>query len=143
MTANTNMHNLTTLVKRYVRVQLLSTSFMPTRRLIAPLESLGSLLTGTCHPRLEAATSRLEDMATSIDSSHPSTVAAISGTGVASPGKSDTATPREAPPAEALPPSITDFDKFLDGDVKTFVEASQKIGGLVEQQVKLSNTDPL
>lgn len=95
MTANTNMHNLTTLIKR-----------------------------------LEAATSRLEDMATSIDSSHPSTVAAIASSAGALTDIPETA----APPV--LPPSIADFDKLLEQDVKAFVNASEKVGGLVEQQAR-------
>jgi adenylyl cyclase-associated protein len=87
--------------------------------------------------RLEAATSRLEDMATSVDSSHPSTVAAISSSAVALPGSSTTAAAAAAPSPDPLPPSIADFDKILEQDVKAFVNASEKIGGLVEQQAWL------
>jgi adenylyl cyclase-associated protein len=91
--------------------------------------------------RLEAATSRLEDMATSIDSTHPSTVAAISSSAVA-PESGTTGTPAEGPSAEKLPPTIADFDKVINGEVKTFVAASEKLGGLVEQQAwaELSST---
>ncbi len=84
--------------------------------------------------RLEAATSRLEDMATSIDSSHPSTVAAISSSAVAPLTSSTTAAPANAPSAEPLPTSIEDFDKIMDQDVTAFVNASGEIGGLVELQ---------
>lgn len=84
--------------------------------------------------RLEAATSRLEDMATSVDSSHPTTVAAISSSAVASSIQSATVTAPAPPPAEPLPSSIEDFDKIIDKEVRAFVTASQKIGGLVEQQ---------
>lgn len=67
-------------------------------------------------------------MATSIDSSHPSTVAAIASSAGALTDIPETA----APPV--LPPSIADFDKLLEQDVKAFVNASEKVGGLVEQQ---------
>lgn len=101
MAANTNMHNLTTLIKR-----------------------------------LEAATSRLEDMATSIDSSHPSTVAAISSSVGAYTDPSTATPPSDAQSAEPLPPSIEDFDKLLDQHVKAFLKASEEVGGLVEQQAR-------
>lgn len=84
--------------------------------------------------RLEAATSRLEDMATSVDSSHPSTVAAISSSTTAPPHPSAAAMSAAALCVDPLPPSIEDFDKILDEDVKAFVSASVKVGGLVEQQ---------
>ncbi len=87
--------------------------------------------------RLEAATSRLEDMATSVDSSHPSTVAAISSSAAAPPDSSTAAVPASPPAAEPLPPSIEDFDKLMDQEVKAFVSASEKIGGLVQQQAWL------
>ena len=84
--------------------------------------------------RLEAATSRLENMATSIDSTHPSKVAAISGSADAGPDSTTTATPALAPSTESLPPSIKDFDRLMDQEVAAFVGASEKVGGLVEQQ---------
>ena len=87
--------------------------------------------------RLEAATSRLEDMATSIDSSHPSTVAAISSSAGAPPNPTTTAVPAPALLGETLTPPIEDFDKIIDQEVKSFVTASQKVGGLVEQQACL------
>ena len=84
--------------------------------------------------RLEAATSRLEDMATSIDSSHPETVAAISNANAPAAGPSSADGP-DSQAAEPLPRSIEDFDKIINGEVKSFVGASEKVGGLVEQQV--------
>ncbi len=85
--------------------------------------------------RLEAATSRLEDMATSVDASHPETVAAITSASVPQPEA--TPTVAEPPPqaAEALPRTIEEFDKLIHEDVQGLVNASEKIGGLVEQQV--------
>ena len=41
----------------------------------------------------------------------------------------------EAKPAEPLPKSIDDFDRIIEGEVAEFLEASAKIGGLVEEQV--------
>jgi adenylyl cyclase-associated protein len=86
--------------------------------------------------RLEAATSRLEDMATSVDASHPDTVAAINNAS-AKPAEPVAAPVIEpAPqPVEPLPRSIEAFDKIINEDVQGFVTASEKIGGLVEQQV--------
>jgi Adenylate cyclase associated (CAP) N terminal len=137
MTANTNMHNLTTLIKRYDWI-------LPDRRYHAPayhvipmerpIAASRSMLT-TIYNRLEAATSRLEDMATSIDSSHPSTVAAISNSAVAPPNSSKTSASTAVHSADRLPPSIKDFDRIVDQDVNSFVTASEKVGGLVEQQV--------
>lgn len=95
----------------------------------------GTQLTMVCR-RLEAATSRLEDMATSVDASHPSTVAAIHGANAATPGGQPVApTPPPAPTPEPLPRTVEEFDKIIDEDVKAFVTASEKIGGLVEEQV--------
>jgi adenylyl cyclase-associated protein len=99
-----------------------------------PIAASKSMLT-TIYNRLEAATSRLEDMATSIDSSHPSTVAAISNSAVAPPNPSRTSASTAVPSADRLPPSIKDFDRIVDQDVNSFVTASEKVGGLVEQQV--------
>ena len=90
--------------------------------------------------RLEAATSRLEDMATCVDASHPETVAAInSASAVLS--KPTTAAPVPAietppQPVQPLPRSVEDFDKIIKEEVQGFVTASEKIGGLVEQQVE-------
>ena len=85
--------------------------------------------------RLEAATSRLEDMATAVDSSHPATIAAITSAQVHAAETNPAATATPAPTPEPLPHSIEDFDKIIEIDVKAFVTASETIGGLVEEQV--------
>lgn len=36
-----------------------------------------------------------------------------------------------------LPPAIDDFDALINGDVKTFVNMSEEIGGLVAEQVRM------
>ncbi|KAJ5247495.1 hypothetical protein N7468_002478 [Penicillium chermesinum] len=87
--------------------------------------------------RLEAATSRLEDMAMSLDDSNASNSA---GTPAASPAVPET--PKSAPPPPAspaaapTPPQIQDFDALIQGDVQNFVKLSEKIGGLVAEQSK-------
>lgn len=88
--------------------------------------------------RLEAATSRLEDMATSVDASHPDTVAAINSASIM-PGKPTAAAAVIEPPPEPvqpLPRSVEGFDKIIKEEVQSFVTASEKIGDLVEQQVE-------
>lgn len=91
--------------------------------------------------RLEAATSRLEDMATSVDPTARSDAttptpanisAAVPQTAPAAPAAPP---PPPAPVAEPLPATIEDFDKIIDSEVNKFVQAGEKIGGLVEEQV--------
>ncbi|KAJ6180895.1 hypothetical protein N7519_011356 [Penicillium mononematosum] len=65
--------------------------------------------------RLEAATSRLEDMAMSFDDSSAS---------------------KSFPAAAPVPPQIQDFDALIKGDVQNFVNLGEKIGGLVAEQSK-------
>ncbi|KAI9762054.1 MAG: hypothetical protein M4579_000690 [Chaenotheca gracillima] len=88
--------------------------------------------------RLEAATSRLEDMAQ--PSEHPTDLQ--NGT---VPGP--TAPPRAVQPAagtprtgdsqdlvEPLPVSIEDFDEMINGEITTFVNLSDELGGVVSEQ---------
>lgn len=86
--------------------------------------------------RLEAATSRLEDIATSTelpDKDAP----ALNQPAVSSPDNSSAPTPRSAPkPApEELPESIEDFDAFVNSAVAKYGKLSDGIGGLVAKQV--------
>lgn len=101
---------------------------------IAPRPALTS-------PRLEAATSRLEDIATSTEL--PKDVAALAQPPSSSvtPSASSAATPRSAPQAaapapaaEELPESIEDFDAFVDSAVADYVKRSDAVGGLVAKQ---------
>lgn len=41
-----------------------------------------------------------------------------------------------APASPPVPPQIEDFDELIKGDVRKFVELGEKIGGLVEEQVR-------
>ncbi|KAH6953259.1 hypothetical protein HG530_000066 [Fusarium avenaceum] len=116
MAANTQMHNLTTLIKR-----------------------------------LEAATSRLEDIASS--TTEPTADTAVLNQAISSPpnptlgapapppastSKAATPTPASPEPAtEPLPESIEEFDAFLNTSVDKYVKLSQQLGGLVAQQASL------
>ncbi|KAL8969659.1 MAG: hypothetical protein Q9183_001893 [Haloplaca sp. 2 TL-2023] len=88
--------------------------------------------------RLEAATSRLEDMVPTMrpPSSDANGVASLPEHGLTAPGadarNGPTASPRLAP--ANLPPAVDDFDALINGDVKTFVNMSEEIGGLVAEQ---------
>jgi adenylyl cyclase-associated protein len=88
--------------------------------------------------RLEAATSRLEDIAQStIDPSAaltgPDPGAALVGQGA----QSVPLPPAQAPPPpEPLPQAIGDFDGLINGDVQKYVSLSERLGGLVAEQVR-------
>ncbi|KAH8172652.1 adenylyl cyclase-associated protein [Sarocladium implicatum] len=85
--------------------------------------------------RLEAATSRLEDIATSTEL--PKDVPALKDTILSPPAASTpqpTAAPTPPPAAEELPESIEDFDNFLNSSVERFVKLSNEIGGVVAKQ---------
>ena len=92
----------------------------------------------TLFNRLEAATSRLEDMVTVVGEDS----AAPNGLPSAQPQRltldDDHArglSPPAQQPIETLPPAIDDFDKMIENDVKTYVNMSEEIGGLVAEQV--------
>ncbi|MCJ1431539.1 hypothetical protein MMC27_000892 [Xylographa pallens] len=88
--------------------------------------------------RLEAATSRLEDIA----SSTPDPAASTNGTSTAStaamttgfsePQASSIPTPKQLP--EPLPPAIEGFDALMNGEVEAFVGRSEGLRGLIAEQ---------
>jgi adenylyl cyclase-associated protein len=89
--------------------------------------------------RLEAATSRLEDMAASTIE-----LPKINGVGP-TPAPTGPLPPPPAPRApveppkpvvEALPESVEDFDTFISGPVKKYVNLSDEIGGPLAEQVR-------
>ncbi|KAI1143184.1 adenylate cyclase associated N terminal-domain-containing protein [Hypoxylon sp. FL0543] len=93
--------------------------------------------------RLEAATTRLEDIASSTIEL-PQAVPALTAT-VATPSSAASPTPQQtasAPspvvpkqaPQEPLPESIEEFDAFIDHSVNKYVKASNKLGGLIAEQ---------
>ena len=94
----------------------------------------GSSLT-TAIRRLEAATSRLEDIASSSAGGFEtasSTPAPSTAPSQAPASSSQRTTPN---PSEALPPSVQDYDAILDGALKTWLELSAKLGSSIAEQV--------
>lgn len=95
-------------------------------------------LTAILH-RLEAATSRLEDMAASaidlpkLNGAAPTP--APTGPLPDPPTVSRAAAETPKPIQEALPESVEDFDTFINGTVKKFVNLSDQLGGPVAEQV--------
>lgn len=93
--------------------------------------------------RLEAATSRLEDIASSTIEL-PQAVPALQGTGPSIPSAAShapsAAAVNAAPPAaksmpqEPLPESVEEFDEFLKTSVNKYIQASNKLGGLIAEQ---------
>lgn len=86
--------------------------------------------------RLEAATSRLEDIATSAVEI-PQAVPGIQeplAVGGSAPSAPAAAAPKAATPVEPIPESIEDFDAFLKGAVAHYGAISRQIGGLVADQ---------
>jgi adenylyl cyclase-associated protein len=85
--------------------------------------------------RLEAATSRLEDMASAITEA-PKTNGAMppvsTAAGVAAVA-SEPAAPKKV--VEPLPQMIEDFDTFIETAVKKYVNLSNELGGPVAEQV--------
>ncbi|KAJ5561602.1 hypothetical protein N7461_000363 [Penicillium sp. DV-2018c] len=88
--------------------------------------------------RLEAATSRLEDMAMSYEdpSASKSMGASPSSASATTEPAQATSPPPAAPAAAPVPPQIQDFDALIKGDVQNFVNMGEKIGGLVAEQSK-------
>lgn len=96
--------------------------------------------------RLEAATARLEDIASStieLPQAVPSlthTLASPTGdTPTPTPGAFPSPSPSPAPtvkaaPQEPLPESVEEFDSFIGTTVDRYVQASNKIGGLIADQ---------
>lgn len=96
--------------------------------------------------RLEAATSRLEDIASTstsfetlengkIGQGNAPRASAPQLPGTAIAGSPAVEAPKPAAPE--LPPAIQEMDELIEGEVKTFVEASKGIDPLVEGQVCL------
>ncbi|KEY64514.1 hypothetical protein S7711_09639 [Stachybotrys chartarum IBT 7711] len=86
--------------------------------------------------RLEAATSRLEDIASSTEL--PKDLPAIAQGSVPTPSAAASAASNSSAmpkaPSEPLPESIEEFDAFLSSSVDKYVKLSDQVGGLVAQQ---------
>ncbi|GAP87268.1 putative adenylyl cyclase-associated protein [Rosellinia necatrix] len=95
--------------------------------------------------RLEAATTRLEDIASST-LELPHAVPALSQTITAPsdqsggatplPSASSSASPVTSPPVprDPLPESVEEFDNFINHSVDKYAKASDKLGGLIAEQ---------
>lgn len=93
---------------------------------------------------LEAATSRLEDIASSTDVPNdiPASNPPIASPSVATAISTPPAAPAPPKPAaEAIPESIEEFDNFLSSAVDKYVKLSNQLGGLVAQQVRPRDTN--
>ena len=101
--------------------------------------TLSPELSLTILTRLEAATSRLEDMVPSLgDQSVATNGISSADQGDQTPGGSKQMGASDGPPSPApLPPAIDDFDSVINGDVTKFVAMSEQIGGLVAEQVSI------
>jgi adenylyl cyclase-associated protein len=87
--------------------------------------------------RLEAATSRLEDMASATVEPPKTNGAAPPPTAPLPPAPvaaTVAAPPKPAP--ETLPESVEEFDAFINGTLKKYVNLSDEIGGPVAEQVR-------
>lgn len=92
--------------------------------------------------RLEAATSRLEDIASSAQPFEPSAtghhVGPSDGSSLAVPSQNQRASTPGASSTqsqEPLPESIEDFDTLINGDLKAYNDLSQALGGVIAEQV--------
>lgn len=96
--------------------------------------------------RLEAATSRLEDIAGSAQESTSRSIApapaASSSNGDVTPSASQSRAPVPEP-VEDEPETVQAFDTMTSDDLKNFSDLSDKVGGLVAQQVSLADIWPL
>jgi adenylyl cyclase-associated protein len=97
--------------------------------------------------RLEAATSRLEDIATSVatfdQTGSPGSIStnAIAtpsrdAAGPSQPGPSASGAPTTSPPAKAepLPLEVQEFDKLMEGELSKFVKLSEALDPLLGLQ---------
>ena len=98
--------------------------------------------------RLEAATSRLEDIAESTQGSPAATSSSPPSTGPpAAVSKSlPPATPSNpappAPPVEPLPEVVEEYDQFIKNSVLKYVEIAKGVDKHVAEQVRLRHQSP-
>lgn len=91
--------------------------------------------------RLEAATSRLEDIASSSYTNGETSSAGAnkSVTSTSSPSAGAATASTDATPkvvAESAPPAIEAFDELQNNELKTWLDSSAKLGGVIETQSK-------
>ncbi|KAF2842599.1 adenylyl cyclase-associated protein-like protein [Patellaria atrata CBS 101060] len=87
--------------------------------------------------RLEAATSRLEDIASSQanpdQNAGPQSSTLVATTSASTVPKVDTSPPPQKV-AESVPPSVEEFDELINGNLKAWIELSKQVGGVVSDQ---------
>jgi adenylyl cyclase-associated protein len=91
--------------------------------------------------RLEAATSRLEDIAsTSFPSGEPAAAGASNGTQSPGPAaklaSATSAAPTPKPAAECAPPAVEAYDEMANKELKAWLELSSMLGEVIEGQSK-------
>jgi adenylyl cyclase-associated protein len=89
--------------------------------------------------RLEAATSRLEDIASTALPNSSDGAASLNGASTdATPGVTAASTSTSTPKlvAESAPPAIEAFDELVNSDLKNWLELSGKLGSVIEGQSK-------
>ncbi|GJN88596.1 hypothetical protein Rhopal_001562-T1 [Rhodotorula paludigena] len=98
-----------------------------------PAAGVGSL--NALLKRLEAACSRLEDVALTHASSGgvPSSASAVSGAHLAAPVAAPAPPPKGA---EQLAPAVQAFQDLVDGPLTAYVDLSKELGGLIAEQAQ-------
>lgn len=87
--------------------------------------------------RLEAATARLEDIASStieLPQAVPTLQPTVASLQSVSSASTPATPPPPPPPTEPLPESIDEFDAFISQSVEKYVKLSKNIGGLIADQ---------
>jgi adenylyl cyclase-associated protein len=114
-------------------IMVKATSHIPACHPIKVEDSMSCVLTAVVR-RLEAATSRLEDIASTSVGFDAAAPGQTTGAGTPAPSaQSDAVTPKAA---ESLPPSIQAFNKLLDNELKEWLELSAKLGDVINGQVR-------
>ncbi|GAA6051829.1 hypothetical protein JCM3770_005487 [Rhodotorula araucariae] len=96
-----------------------------------PAAGVGSL--ATLLKRLEAACSRLEDVALTSASGAPlSNASAVGAAAIPPPAPAAPSAPPA--PAHKQPPAVQAFQELVDGPLTQYITLSKALGGLIEQQ---------
>jgi len=105
---------------------------------MAEISSLSTLL-----KRLEAATTKLEDLAMAGASASNVSSSLTGNSGAHAPQGQLSQLAERAPAGAAAPqdvshPQVEGFDELVDGPLKSFFDLSKTVGGVVEEQVNPS-----
>lgn len=105
------------------------------RLVLGPASSTPAARLTSAFSRLEAATSRLEDIASTSAGYEGAAPSGPSAPATAAASTAPAAAPA-APPAESLPPTVEAYDTVLDTDLKPWLDMSSKLGNVIEGQAK-------